>query len=284
MLKKLIKHEWKSTSKMGGIIMLAIAGMTLVSFLGIALPIGYLGGDIRKADGGLIDVLSIMTMMMSTMLCVFALVGITYGLLIYLGVRFYKTMYSEEGYLTHTLPVTPRQLLLSKTLVAGLWYVLVELGIMLSIFILIVVGIIIPLGGFDNVWWELAQAADMMDGAAYVELIHLIIFMLVAIIITPFSTMMLLFGSITIGQLFNRFKAFMGILVFMGVVFVNSLLAGIVSIPFTVLGGIVGVNTAMGTFILMFGVYDMPVIGVVALAVAFYFISHRILERKLNLE
>lgn len=284
MLKKLIKYEWKNTSKMGGIILLAIAGMTLIGVLGIALPISYLSNETITDENGLFATLLIMTVMMSMMLCFFTLVGVSYGLMIYFGVRFYKTMYSEEGYLTHTLPVTPRQLFLSKTLVAGLWYLLVGLGIVLSVGILIGTGFIIPLGGFDGIRRFLAMMPDMLDSVPWADVIHGIIYVLAAMLITPFSTMIMLFGSLTVGQLFNRFRAFMGILVYIGVTFVNSILANIIRLPFALLAAIAGEESALGRFFLFFGSYDMVIIVALGVAVAFYFISQHILKKKLNLE
>ena len=38
--------------------------------------------------------------------------------------RFYRTVYGDEGYLTHTLPVKSRDIIISKTVSAFLWIVL----------------------------------------------------------------------------------------------------------------------------------------------------------------
>ncbi len=54
---------------------------------------------------------------------------------------FYKTCYTDQGYLTHTLPVTPHQLLNSKILTAIFTHLLMIFAIILSIFIILQVGI-----------------------------------------------------------------------------------------------------------------------------------------------
>ena len=51
-------------------------------------------------------------------LFIFAIVVATY---VYLAIRFQKNLFSDEGYLTHTLPVSPTKLIWSKMLVAWAW-------------------------------------------------------------------------------------------------------------------------------------------------------------------
>lgn len=291
MLKKLVKYEWKSTWKMGVIILLAIAGMTLIGTLGVVLPINYLqNNDLHSDETAVAGAFLAMALITSVMLYIVTFVGVTYGMLIYHGVRFYKTMYSDEGYLTHTLPVTSKQLLISKTLVAGIWYLLVGLGIILSIGILVgaLFGSLID----DSMMRELAQMHREMelmmevDSSYIFSIIHGIVYMIAAIIITPFSTMMILFGCLTVGQLSKKYKAFMGILVYIGVTFATSIVGNIVRFVFTIWSDIVRAagNQTMSSFLLTFGSYDMAILLSLGMAVGFYFGSRHILNKKLNLE
>ena len=71
-------------------------------------------------------------------LYVIMLLASTWGMLIFLGIRFYRSMYTDEGYLSHTLPVTANQLFLSKVLVSGVWYLFITIGIGISVVALIV--------------------------------------------------------------------------------------------------------------------------------------------------
>lgn len=289
MLKKLIKHEWKSTSKIGVVLLLVIAGMTLFGTLGVVLPVNYIQSH-RLADGDeMATYLLTMTIFMSVVLYIITFVGVTYGMTIYQGVHFYKTMYSEEGYLTHTLPVTPRQLLVSKTLVAGIWYLLVGLGIILSIGILLGT-LFVSLIDFDTVRQmrmmesEMREMLQSLRASTSYALIHAAIYIIMAVIITPFSTMMMLFGSLTVGQLSRKYRAFIGILVYIGVVFVNSILGNIIRGVFSVLGMLAEDNSGLASFLITFGPYDTILLLNAGLAVAFYFISQYILKKKLNLE
>ena len=61
------------------------------------------------------------------------------------------------------------------------------------------------------------------------EVVHIIGSMLLALIVTPFSTMMTLFGAITIGQLASKYRALMGILAYFGVSVINGVVSYIIS-------------------------------------------------------
>ena len=293
MLSKLIKHEWKSTSKMGIVTLLTLAGMTLVGTLGIALPVNYFiqnysmpGSRVMSDQESMYTVFATLTVMMSFMLIYLTFLGVAWGMIIYHSVRFFKTMYSEEGYLTHTLPVTPAQLLVSKTLVAGMWYFLVELGIILSVCIL--VGALLFSLSDSNMAGMLREFGYMWDtiekDAAFgLTAAHMIILVVMALLVTPFSMMMTIFGSLTVGQLSRKYKAFMGILVYIGVMFVTAILSSIFRTIFMISAAVVGSEELEG-FFLIFGNYDMTILLSAGMAVGFYFISHYILKSKLNLE
>ena len=60
---------------------------------------------------------------------------------IYIAVRFYKNLYTDEGYLMHTLPVTPRQLLVSKLTVGSLWSFLVTILTLWAVFLIMIFGL-----------------------------------------------------------------------------------------------------------------------------------------------
>lgn len=285
MLGKLIKHEWKSTYKMGCVILLLIAGMTLIGTLGIVIPINYIGNGVETESEGMAATFMAMTMFMSIMLYMMTFMGVTYGMLIYQGVHFYKTMYSEEGYLTNTLPVTPRQLLVSKTLVSGLWYLLVEIGIILSVLVL-AFSLLASLNAFSDFGREMAeiQWEIVRDSNAGLAIIHVIVSVILAVLISPFSAMLMLFGSLTVGQLSRKYKAFMGILVYMGVMFANGIIGNIVKVLFTFLSVLFSDNEAMAGFLMTFGSYDCTILVTAGIGIAFYFIAHHILTKKLNLE
>ena len=67
-------------------------------------------------------------------------------------------MYTDEGYLLHTLPVTKHEILASKILVGGLWVLIIVFSMYLSLFLLglSMVWVILP----DNYTAETGKVAE----------------------------------------------------------------------------------------------------------------------------
>ena len=133
MLGKLIKHEWKGTYRMGCLMLGAMAVVTFLGWLSFQAPVWKSMNGGSQASFGWLDIFSMFTVMIYAML----LVCVTFGIKVYLGVRFYRTMYTDEGYLTHTLPATKNQILASKILVSGLWTLFILLSVYLSLLLLV---------------------------------------------------------------------------------------------------------------------------------------------------
>lgn len=126
MLGKLFKYEWRSITKL----LLPIHGCVLLFAL-LSRFYFTLGGGVENllnSSSGIISVL--------TGLLIFALVVIISSVVIftyvYIGYHFYKKVFTDQGYLTNTLPVTPTQLLLSKELAAVPWLLIDILIIIIS--------------------------------------------------------------------------------------------------------------------------------------------------------
>lgn len=105
MLGKLFKYEWRSISKL----LLPIHGFVLLFALLSRFYFTISGGTdaLLNTDSTIIGTL--------TMLLIFALV------IVISSIAIFTYIYTDQGYLTNTLPVTPSQLLLSKELAALLW-------------------------------------------------------------------------------------------------------------------------------------------------------------------
>jgi len=121
-----MKNEFRGTWKFMVTIFAAFALLTV--FGGISVRI------LSTAENpGLLPVLTII-------LYVFSFIAVFFGLLIYLGNRYYKTMYSTQGYLTHTLPASETSIFSAKTLVSVIWMFAGALLMILSIFCLTDIG------------------------------------------------------------------------------------------------------------------------------------------------
>ena len=135
MLKKLIKHEFKDTMRLF---------IPMFGFIVVLTPIFSLMMSLgsQPYDENTADALSLVfgSGIIGYCLLLFGLLIVTQVLI---AIRFYKTMTSQEAYLTFTLPAKTGQLLLAKWLVSFVWYIL-ACGIAL-ISMLIVVLIATPI-------------------------------------------------------------------------------------------------------------------------------------------
>lgn len=294
MLGKLIKHEWKDVYKVGCILSLVIIAVTAIGCIMLQLPaMTSLFAENSNLSEGQIFGWVIMGVM-SFLLYLFILLGATYGLFIFLGIRFYRTMYTDQGYLTNTLPVTSHQLLISKILVAGIWYLILEIVVAASIFALVIAlmnGLLsdtLASEGYRSIWEALGALLPEM-GKLYSEMglnmIHYGISMGLTLLISPFAGIAVLFGSVTLGQLSRKHKAVMGILAYFGVMLVNMIINSIAQTVSTFRYSYdVMYNEYGSTVFNINGSLDFSFILTIIMAVILYVTSHYILTRKLNLD
>ena len=222
------------------------------------------------------------------MVYVILLIGLSFGFLIYLGVRFYRSMYSDEGYLTHTLPVKASSLITVKMVTAGALYfaVLLALYVMVGFLFMLcfaqsngmsIADVMSNLGEFIDE--TITYLRDEMD----FSIAQSVIIVLVSSIITPFSAMCILFGSITLGQYSWKNKGPMGIVAYVIVRTVMGFTCGILNIGFNMLRlryankpedmfGLTNDNTLVNLFVEIF------------FSLILYFWSIHIVKNRLNME
>ena len=113
MFKKLLKYDMKSIANVWWIL--------AVSVLGASVLASFLLRFCMENDGnGAFAIFMVLAMLM-LFVCLLGIIMsvVVTEILVYL--RFYKNFYTDEGYLTFTLPVSRKMLLLSKTLNALIW-------------------------------------------------------------------------------------------------------------------------------------------------------------------
>ena len=132
---------------------------------------------------------------------------------IYSGYHFHKNVFTDQGYLTNTLPVTPSQLLLSKELAALLWLLIDVVVISISIFIL--VGSTELFSNFSIFWSTLIRYASQTP--LFTTLI------IIALVLSPFLAIGILFFSITLGNLASSHKVLASIGAYVGIYVVQQI-------------------------------------------------------------
>ena len=119
MLVKLLKYEWRGLFS-PLLILLIVLGGTAALTCGVILTI-------TPKYNETIAWYSAMALVFSIFLYYFGLIGCTLGTTLIIAVRFYKTCYTDQGYLTHTLPASATQILNAKIIASILAYLLMLL-------------------------------------------------------------------------------------------------------------------------------------------------------------
>ena len=275
MLGKLMKHEWRSIWKVPTILIVVLQVIAVIAGATFAYPFW-------KSDLGGLEVLFVIIWM----LFYFAVIGVNLGIMIYLAVHFYKSMFTDEGYLTHTLPVTPRQLLISKILPMAAWIAIGSLAICVSVAIF--GGMAVAFMKPDDVtfWAYIGEAVAEI----WVELepmfehgfVSFLLSIIVLMIVGMFSGTMQIVGSISLGQMLGKHKILGSIGAYFAINTVIQILTTVIMIPF--MNYDYDYEAVTNIFELMSPIYWAMGIMSVILTVGLYFLSEFFVSRKLNLD
>jgi hypothetical protein len=195
--------------------------------------------------------------------------------------RFYKNLLSDEGYLMFTLPTKPWKHIISKLLISMMWTVVSVIAAVASISIV----------AFDKIFtMDFIQVLQKAISDCYnyvgMSITLFIVEFLLAGIVSLVSSVLIIYASIAIGQLFNRHRILSSLGAFIALNTVSQILVSIVyAIPgFTLFrADISSVNDfhAMEPYIHLFIWLSIICFGFLS---AGYFIVTNILSKRLNLE
>lgn len=168
MLGKLMKHEFKQSARSVMLIYASAAAVILFVFVGMLTKITWIG------------------ILGSIVLYIVALVGIVMTLVSVIK-NFYDTLYSNQGYLSFTLPVKCSNLLLSKVLVSIVWIIL---AFVLAALCFLVIGMNAKAtaeGSMEGIWdvLEMTGIKEMLpSGATLVKLLVLAVVLVLMVVLT----------------------------------------------------------------------------------------------------
>ena len=140
MLRKLLKYDLKSVGRFWWIAMITMIGASFSAAVSYRLNVEI---TFKQAlQSGETNILISLALMALSLIFIISLVAmgacfLFVAILIY--VRYYKHLFTDEGYLTFTLPVSRRQIFFSKLVNAGLWLVLSEIVLFACIMVMLVI-------------------------------------------------------------------------------------------------------------------------------------------------
>lgn len=273
MLRKLFKYEWKTIFPL----LLGVHGVGLVLAIICRIAINLMGG-IRSAD------MSIMTALLLTA-AIMAIGCIVFYTYFYTGYRFYKSVFTQQGYLTNTLPVTADQMIWGKGLTAIIWIVIDFFWVLIALFILV-------LSPRDAA--ELIRELPLAIGSLFHNNAPVLTWLIViSVILAPFCMVIQIYAAAAIGNLFTGHKLLATIGAYIGISFIQQIL-GLVILAFSAphmaqlnyqlerSGG--NANAQIYAIDIVTRCIGLGLAFSILCAVGFYFLSRYVLNHKLNLE
>lgn len=222
MLGKLVKYDFKALNRY----LIVIHGMLLIT--AVLGRLFFVGRFVEHPNDGFSD-FSAVVMMIGILVYVILFMTAVFGTLLLIAIHFYKNLYSDEGYLTHTLPVSRGQLLISKAVSGSVWMFVDVVLVISSILILVLYKPIIQdfITHKDEVLTAMGFPSTVGYGKIFWAL--MIIFM-----ISSVSNVMMLYVSITAGQLFSNHRVLGAIVVYFCVNMIISVISGAIGAAYSV--------------------------------------------------
>jgi len=277
MFAKLLKHEWRATR---GIIALLCA-IILISGLTIGGTMHYmLRSEIQAADNVTVGdgfyvvvepavaeeaVMSDLAIVVCILLMTAGVIAIAVccaGSMFFLIYRFYKRCFTDEGYLTFTLPVSNHQILLSSVVNCILGQLLVILAAIAAVLLITVLTVTaIPQTIDWAAFWANGRDVFAQLWESFVRNAGQFALVGFSAVFGALSELIVLMLAVTIGaMLAKKHKLLAAVAVYYGITMVQSVLFSMVAIsvsttqdptPLLASPGVLGIVTALGGYFLM---------------------------------
>ncbi len=272
MLRKLIKHEFRATSRIMWPVFLGMLALT--ALMRISLPL-------LDGEGSTHWFLQIISMLLAISFAVgFAALGL--APLVLSAVRFRNHILRDEGYLTLTLPVSIHRLLLSKLIVSAVWYAAAFLVMALTM--LVASTTWSDLRTFPSLFGDLLSAFSQLEDSLRSGAMLLILQIFLACVLSVIVSTLIVYAAYAVGYSFNKHKGAITavlLLVFYQLVQIAGLRLTFGVADSERFSQAWSAHTAM-SFVHSF--FTMALVGELVSCAIFYLITWYFTTRKLNLE
>ena len=275
MTGRLIKYELRSSIKLMGVIW---AALIVTSFL-FSISINFMGNLMIRSSiaSTLINLLQGIT----GMLYIAVFIATAAASVVIVIMRFYKGLLSDEGYLMHTLPVKPWQLITAKGVSA---LIIVCASVIVSVLSALVMA---GTGSFGAIVEFCDLIREMFREEPKVILVAAEF--LVLAILSLLKSIYQIYASLSIGQLAGKHRILLSLGAYVGINIVITVLAVLIMMLLDVTGALNGwsslslntVNDMLNAGQAVLGFF--AAVTVIQLA-AFHVITERILSLRLNLQ
>ena len=281
MLKKLFKHDMKELSRWGLIMTVIVVITSVIGALALYTVTNALSDSIGNPYvASIVDIVSAIALFTSFL----ALAAYMFGTIFVILRRYYTNFFTDEGYLTFTLPCKKSSLLLSKFFASVIWEFIAVIVLFVCIFI-IMLGAPVEVD-WNDLSFELSQFRNFIS---FGSLILLIIEYFVLLAVSSMTGILLMFLAITIGAtVAKKHKIIASIGFYYLITSVFSLFSSVATFIPMISVSIRMENTAVevtsNTMLeMMLPIFGVQILVYAGLGVALFFINHSFLKNKLNL-
>ena len=266
MLGKLMKYEFKATWKLIVPMEVFVIVMSLFAYATIHMAFFNSSNELVEMTGAFV--------LMTYGLSMFVISVVT---VIYLIYRFYISVYSDEGYLLHTLPVDKHHIIISKALVSAIWIISNIILIYLSVIFLLssnkeIIGAVREGFGY---YFEIINRYKKINGFT-------VIMTFVASFIAMFARILKVTACISLGQLSSNHKVLLSFGFYYAIYVVQRIFTMIYYTIITLVerksGNLNYTSSMIGNG------WEFTLISSLIYCVIFYFLTWYVMDKKLNLD
>ena len=124
MLGKLIKHEFRATSRIMGPMLLIVLALSVLVRFSITV--------LENAESSFLNILAVLFVLAFAV----GIIAVNLMSIIIMIQRFYKNLLGDEGYLMFTLPANVHSIIWSKLIVSIVWFLATGLLMVLVVFVM----------------------------------------------------------------------------------------------------------------------------------------------------
>lgn len=195
--------------------------------------------------------------------------------------RYYKSIFTDEGYLTNTLPLTSDQKILSRFLISLFWTIVNILCILGSIALLLLPlfseGMKTNEASMKYFFGQMAEAfSSISRELGFSSPALMIIFLIGVCLIGYIYFIMSVYFCISMGSLFSSHRILAAVLIYFGLSMAMQVLMTGMSLFDSILN--VSFGSVFSLSLLVYSLIDL------ALAVVFYLVCRYIIDHRLNLQ
>lgn len=199
MLRKLLKYDFRALNRFLVIIHIILLALALLGRIALQASVISLGEIGIAGTFGIFLIIVYVVMILAAIFVTQILVA----------VWFYRNLYSDEGYLTHTLPVSEGELLTSKVIAGSAWLFVDQLLVAASLGILLLFRPMVDLAVQNKSM--ILQVLDLPEG---LSLGAAALWILVLSLAASLQGVALMYLAVAVGQLFENHRVWAAVVAY----------------------------------------------------------------------